>query len=412
MIELTNTSARQVMLSTLGLAQFPQKKATRDDLLSTIKQMHLLQIDTISVVARSHYLVLWSRLGDFPLNWLDELLEEGQLFEYWSHAACMLPIEDYKFYRHRMLNRERSLTWISEHRAETDKLLAHIRLKGPVRSADFERPANRKGTGWWDRKPEKEMLEVLFNAGILGIARRQGFQRFYDLHERVMPEWSDTQALAEAEIELAFARKATQALGVAQAPWISNYFYRNKKHTLAALKVLLDSGEIVPVKVEGWKQEGYIHRDNLPVVEAALAGEIDFNLTTLLSPFDPLVSDRERALTTFGFDYKIECYTPAAKRRYGYFTLSILHKGQLVGRIDAKAHRKEKIFEVKKLHLEPGVPVTDELALALVQTFQGCADWHKTPQVIVRWSDPPHLTELLNQIQADRAVPQTETAAL
>lgn len=412
MIELNNTSARQIMLATLGLTRLPQKKATKADLLTTIRQMHLLQIDTISVVARSHYLVLWSRLDDYPLHWLDELLAEGQLFEYWSHAACMLPIEDYPVYRHKMLNRERSHNWIAEHQAEVDKLLTHVRANGPVRSADFERPDNRKGAGWWDWKPEKETLEVLFNAGILSIARRQGFQRFYDLHERVMPEWDDAQVLPEAEIELAFARKAVQALGVAQPAWISNYFYRYKKNTLAALKILVDSGEIVPVNVDGWKQPGYIHRNNLPVVEAVLAGVIDFNLTTLLSPFDPLVSDRERALTTFGFDYKIECYTPAAKRRYGYFTLSILHQGQLVGRLDAKAHRQDKIFEVKKLHLEPGVPVTDELALALVQTIQRCADWHKTPQLVIQWSDPPHLTELLNQNLASLSVLQPETSVV
>jgi hypothetical protein len=213
-----------------------------------------------------------------------------------------------------------------------------------------------------------------------------------------MPEWNDCQALSETDSELVFARKAAQALGVAQARWISNYFYRAKKEGLTALNSLMDSGEIIQVKVEGWPQMGYLHTANLPLVEAVQTGELNSNRTTLLSPFDPLVSDRERALTAFGFDYKIECYTPAAKRRYGYFTLSILHKGQLVGRLDAKAHRKDKIFEVKKLHLEPGISVTDELALALVETLQRCADWHKTPQVVVQWSDPPQLAERLKQI--------------
>lgn len=397
MIELNITEARQLMLAALGLVQLPQKSATKDDLLATVRQMHLLQIDTISVVARSHHLVLWSRLGDYPLDWVDELLADGQLFEYWSHAACMLSIEDYPLYRHRMLTRDRSLKWIEEHQEDVDKLLAYIRDNGPVRSADFERPDNRKGAGWWDWKAEKVTLEVLFNAGILAVAKRQSFQRFYDLHERVMPEWSDDRLLTETEIELGFARKALQAIGVAQPAWVSNYFYRMKKDTLAALKIMEASGEIYPAKVEGWKQTAYIHRDNLPRLDQIRVGQIDFNLTTLLSPFDPLVSDRDRALATFGYDYRIECYTPAPKRRYGYFSLSILHRGQLVGRLDAKAHRKDKIFEVKQLHLEPGVVVTDTLVNDLAATLQRCADWHKTPEVVVRWSDPAHLTGIMAQ---------------
>jgi uncharacterized protein len=397
-LELSYKDAQQVMLASLGLAGQPSPKVTKDDLLTAIRQMQLLQIDTISVVARSHHFVLWSRLGDYQLNWLDELLEEKQLFEYWSHAACILPIEDYALYRRQMLTRERSHKWVAEHPAEVARVLEYVQANGPVRSADFERPDNRKGAGWWDWKPEKLALEVLFGAGILAVAKRQGFQRFYDLQERVMPEWNDCQALSETDSELVFARKAAQALGVAQSRWISNYFYRAKKEGLVALNSLLDSGEIIPVKVEGWPQMGYLDITNLPLVEAVQAGELDSDRTTLLSPFDPLVSDRERALTAFGFDYKIECYTPAAKRRYGYFTLSILHRGQLVGRLDAKAHRKDKIFEVKKLHLEPGVPVTDELALALVETLQRCADWHKTPQVVVQWSDPPYLADKLKQI--------------
>jgi uncharacterized protein YcaQ len=404
-LELSQNSAQRIMLAALGLAQPDHKKATKKDVLDAIRQMHLLQIDTISVVERSHYFVLWSRLGDYPLAWVDELLAEGQLFEYWSHAACMLPVEDYPLYRHRMRTREHYARWMAEHQDEVEKILAYVRENGPVRSADFERPEGRKGAGWWDWKPEKVTLEILFGAGILAVAKRQGFQRFYDLQERVFPDWDDAKMRAEAEIEPAFVRKATLAMGVAQLPWITNYFYRwQKKNTLTALKGLLESGEIEEVKVEGWDKPGYINRDNLPVVKAIAdgKGKFDFERTTLLSPFDPLISDRDRALTLFGFDYKIECYTPEAKRRYGYFTLPVLHKGQLVGRIDAKAYRKEKIFEVKKLHLEPGVAVTDELSQALTETFQKCADWHKTPQVVVRWSDPPELAGIITGMLAGR----------
>lgn len=406
MLELSQASAQKIMLATLDLARPEARKAAKKDVLGIIRQMHLLQLDTISVVERSHYLVLWSRLGDYRKEWLDELLAEGQLFEYWAHAACILPIEDYPLYRHRMLTREYPRKWIATHQDEVDKLLAYIRENGPVRSADFERPEGRKGNGWWDWKAEKVALETLFNAGVVSVAKRQGFQRFYDLTERVYPDWDDANVVGEAEIELNYARKALMALGVAQMPWINTYFYRwQKKNTVAALKVLRESGEIEEARVEGWSQPGYYHRDSLPLINSIVLGKhkFDFNRTTLLSPFDPLTSDRERALTLFGFDYKIECYTPEARRRYGYFTLPILHRGQLVGRIDAKAYRKEKIFEVKKLHLEPGVAVTDELVEALAATFEDCAAWHKTPQVVVRWSEPPELVEILGGLLSQKA---------
>jgi uncharacterized protein YcaQ len=159
--------------------------------------MGALQIDTINVVARSPYLVLWSRLGAYDPKWLDELLTEGAIFEYWSHEACFLPVEDFALYRHRMLNAESlgwkySRAWVEAHRAEIERLLEYIRERGPVRSIDFERRDGKAG-GWWEWKTEKRALETLFTAGELMIARRQNFQRVYDLRERVLPSWDDRQ---------------------------------------------------------------------------------------------------------------------------------------------------------------------------------------------------------------------------
>ena len=151
------------------------------------------------------------------------------------------------------------------------------------------------------------------------------------------------------------------------------------------------------VSSEGWQQPAYIHPDNLALAEAAASGALVPELTTLLSPFDPLVWDRARALAMFNFDYRIECYTPAPKRRYGYFTLPILRRGQLIGRLDPKAHRKEGRFEVKALHLEPGIPASDELAHDLAGALRDCASWHETPLVDVRWSDPPELAALVQR---------------
>ncbi len=387
-----------MQLAAQGLLKPHRHKAARPDVLAAIRTMGVLQIDTIHVVARSPYFVLWSRLGDYQPAWLDELLAEGSLFEYWAHEACFIPIEDYGLYRHRMVDPQAmgwkySHDWMTRHQQEIAALIEHIRANGPVRSADFERQGS-KGNGWWDWKPEKRSLEVLFTTGELMVARRQNFQRVYDLRERVLPTWQDARDQQPADDCLrTLWLKAVRALGVAKASWIGDYF-RTGKADPAALAALVDEGLLVSVGVEGWKEPGYGHRDHLGLLQQAQADQLTPTLTTLLSPFDPLVWDRKRALAMFGFDYRIECYTPAAKRQYGYFVLPILHRGALVGRLDAKAHRKDGVFEVKSLHLEPGVRATRRLATELATALQRCAQWHGTPRVVIRHA-PSALSPLL-----------------
>jgi uncharacterized protein YcaQ len=169
-----------------------------------------------------------------------------------------------------------------------------------------------------------------------------------------------------------------------------------KKGLAALLNALVDEGALLRATVEGWKTPAYIHPDHHALAEQAAAGLLPPTLTTLLSPFDPLVSDRARTEALFNFYYRIEVYTPAAKRQYGYYTLPILHRGALVGRLDPKAHRADGLFEIRALHLEPGVTVTESLVADLAATLQACADWHQTPQVVVRQSDPPEVAERLN----------------
>jgi len=181
-----------------------------------------------------------------------------------------------------------------------------------------------------------------------------------------------------------------------KAEWIADYFRLSKTDARAAIKRLEQQDRLMPVEVEGWASPGYIHPDNRKHAEAAAKGKIPRSKTTFLSPFDPLVWDRARALDLFHFDYKIEVYTPAPKRKYGYFTLPILYNNALIGRIDPKAHRKEGVFEVKALHLEPGVIVDDALVAELKTALQACAAWHKTPQVIVRYAAEPGLAKWLS----------------
>lgn len=394
---LTTGAARALHLAAQGLGSAARRRAGKQDVLAAIRRMGMLQIDTINVVARSPYLVLWSRLGDYEPAWLDELLAEGRLFEYWAHEACFLPIEDYGLYRHRMLAPEAMgwkypARWMRERADDVARVLEHIRANGPVRAADFARADGRSG-GWWDWKPEKRSLEVLFTAGKLMIARRHGFQRVYDLAERVHPSWHDGLMPDEAAVQRAFALRAVHALGLARAAWIPDYHRTRRPHVDPAR--LAGEGLLAQARVDGWKEPVYIHPDHLALARQAAAGTLASTATTVLSPFDPVVWDRRRARALFGFDYRLECYTPAARRAYGYFALPLLRRGALVGRVDAKAHRRHGQFELRNLVLEPGVRPGAPLARDLGAALLRCARWHGCPQVTVRRTEPPGFATML-----------------
>lgn len=401
-LHLSLPAARALHLAAQGMLAPVRRRATRDDVLAAIRRMGVLQIDTIHVVARSPYLVLFSRLGAYDPTWLDALLAEGRLFEYWAHEACFVPIEDYGLYRHRMIDPgsmgwKYSARWMSEHREQVEALLAHIREHGPVRSADFKR-TDGKANGWWEWKPEKRSLEVLFTAGRLMIARRHNFHRVYDLTERVLPGWDDTQMPSLADTRRSLLLKAVQALGVARAAWIGDYFRTAKSRPDPDPESLVEQGALIKAQVEGWSAPAYIHPAHAGLAQAAADGALKPTLTTLLSPFDPVVWDRKRALELFNFDYRLECYTPEAKRVYGYFTLPILHRGALVGRLDAKAHRAERVFEVKVLYLEPGVRMTQRLVDDIAAALARCAAWHSCDRVTVMRCDPRALRAALKAL--------------
>jgi uncharacterized protein YcaQ len=416
-MHLSHSAARALMLAAQGLDRRSQRSraAAKEDVRDLIRDMGALQIDTIHVVARSPYLVLWSRLGDYDPRWLDELLAEGKVFEYWSHAACFLPIEDYPLYRRMQLDRgwvagetglfNRGPDWIMSHREMVDKLMGHIREHGPVQSSDFERTDGQQ-SGWFNWKPEKKALEVLHATGDLMIARRRNFQRIYDLRERVLqqalPGWDDSQAPSIDEVRRTLTLKAVRALGITQARWVPDYFRTPAKGNAALLERLAQEGALLRVEVEGWTVPGYVHADHAPLLSSAAGDGLEPVHTTLLSPFDPLVWDRTRCKAMFDFDYRIECYTPEVKRRYGYFTLPVLRRGLLIGRLDAKAHRKDGLFEVKVLHMEPGVQPDDKLVEDVAGALLECARWHKTPEVVVRQSDPPQLAAALQDATSSR----------
>jgi uncharacterized protein len=269
-------------------------------------------------------------------------------------------------------------------------VLDRIRREGGLRSADFENDHKPAG-GWWNWKEEKIALEYQFNLGELMIARRQAFQRVYDLRSRVLPGWEDGPNAANIpsreDVLRALSLQAVQALGVALAAWVPDYFNLPKKGNASLLEALADDGHLQRVEIEGLPGPAYRHPAAISVDQG--------NLTTVLSPFDPLVSDRQRLKDLFSFNYKIECYTPAPKRSFGYFTLPILHRGALVGRLDPKAHRAIGQFEIKALALEPDVEPSDDLVEGLACALRRLAAWHGTPELVIRRSEPADLADRL-----------------
>lgn len=387
MRELTLAQARRVQLHAQGLLAAPKRRARKADVLDCIRRMGALQIDTIHVVARSPYLVLFSRLGAYRQEWLDELLADGDIYEYWSHEACFLPVDDYPLHawRHRSDGTEHwsarfAHRMLASKRKAMHDFLAQVRERGPVKAADFER-TGKKQSGWWDWKAEKLFLEAWFALGELMVVRREHFHRVYDLRERVLGERHASVQLTHEEAMRGLALRAIRALGVTPARWVHDYFRTRPRLKDADLAPLVDDGTLLRVPVEGSDAPWYAHADAAPLLAQAAQGRLRATHTTLLSPFDPLVWDRERAAALFDFDYRIECYTPAPKRRYGYYVLPVLRRGKLVARLDAKAHRAEGVFEVKAFHVEPDEAPDEAWIMDVGAAIARCADWHATPRV-------------------------------
>lgn len=389
-VPLALAQARALHLHAQGLLARPRRRARKADALAAIARMQLLQIDTIHVVARSPYLVLFSRLGPYAACWLEELLAERAIFETWAHEACFAPMDDYLLHRNAMHQRAHhwAIRTALRHRGsrggEIDRLLAHIRASGPVKSSDFERADKGGGGGWWGWKDEKRWLEAGFALGELMVARRENFQRVYDLAERVagvaVPGW-DSAAIAPAQVRRDTILKSVAALGIAQARWIADYYRTRPRLRDRDLDELVAEGALLRVAVKGWDAPGYVHPQHADALAKAAANRLRATRSTLLSPFDPVVWDRERAREFFGFDYTLECYTPEPKRRYGYFVLPLLVRGRLVGRVDAKAHRAQGVFEVKALYLEEGVDGDESLAGDIAAAIDECARWHGAPKI-------------------------------
>ncbi|MFG6657055.1 winged helix-turn-helix domain-containing protein [Scandinavium sp. M-37] len=398
-VTLSLTAARHLHLAAQGLLKKPRCRPQPADILSTIQRMSLLQIDTINVVARSPYLVLFSRLGAYPPQWLDEALSRGDLMEYWAHEACFLPRTDFSLVRHRMLSPDKMgwkyrKEWMEEHAAEIEALMDHILQNGPVRSADFEHP--RKGTsGWWEWKPHKRHLEGLFTSGKVMVIGRHNFQRIYDLTTRAMPHWNDERdLLVQEQAEAVMLQNSARSLGIFRGQWLADYYRLRHPALPALLSRWQEEGRVIPVEVEALGPM-WLDADLAPLLEQAQAGKLTATHSAVLSPFDPVVWDRKRAEQLFDFIYRLECYTPAPKRQFGYFVLPLLHHGKLIGRMDSKMHRKTDVLEIFALYLQQGVRVSQSLEKGLMQAINDFARWQGAGRIELK-----HRPEQLFSAQA------------
>jgi uncharacterized protein YcaQ len=386
-MRIARSTAQQLAIAAQGLdGRWPLPRG-KEGVARTIERLGYVQIDTIAVVQRAHHHTLWSRRPDYHPGLLHELqARDRRVFEYWTHAASYLPMGDYRYYAARMRARagwDRTRQFLEAHAALVRDVLARIRSEGPLGSADFAAPPGRKRGSWWDWKPAKQALEVLFDTGELMVAERRNFQRRYDLTERVLPTNADTTPPDRPEQ----ARFALRRLLTAQGVTDLNYWWLRDKEALGrALTELIDAGRAVEVRIEGVNGRPYYALTKS--LEAAGRRRREPRGLHILSPFDGLLMWRRRVAALFGFECKLECYLPAEKRKYGYFCLPILWGRRFVGRLDAKADRKAACLVVRKLMFERGFRDYDAVLPLLAAKLRKFAKFNECAAVRVEQTQP------------------------
>ena len=375
MITLPLAEARRLAVAAQGFGPKPAK-ASIAHVRKLASRIHAFQIDSVNVLARAHYVPAFARLGPYPVAALDELAyQRRELFEYWAHAACLLPLSLYPLLRFRM---DRHRDWMERYLRSTRgafmaKCLAEVAERGAIAAGDLSEGGRSKGS-WWGWSAGKAAMERLFDAGFLAIAGRRGFERLYDLTERVVPaEIRRIPAPTREEAVKELLCLSAGAQGVGTGADLASYFYidgyldrsasvprwarrrlgkgttagkRQKPVAKRALLELVEEGRLVEVRVEGWKDPAYMLAGTRPPKRAEARG--------LVTPFDSLVWDRARLKRLFGMQYTIEIYTPAHKRVYGYYVFPFLLGDALVGRCDLKADRARGVLMVQSAHLERG----------------------------------------------------------
>ncbi|MCD2315995.1 winged helix DNA-binding domain-containing protein [Sphingomonas sp. IC-11] len=364
--------ARRIALAAQGFGVRRPPHVTSAHLRRTLDRLALHQIDSVNVLARAHYLPAFSRLGSYGLEQFDRAAwgprSHRRMFEYWAHEASLLPLDLHPLLRWRMERADRGVLrsagmrrFATERRGEAMALLDRIRCDGALAASDVE----SSRTGWWEWSGAKTALEWLFYAGhVTTASRRRGFERVYDVPERVLPsEILEQPTPDEATAQASLVERAARALGIATAIELRDYFRLAPADAAAAIARLIAEDVLRPVSVDGWPT-AYIHRD--------VKRPRRIEAHALLAPFDPLIWERARTERLFGFRYRIEIYVPADKRRYGYYVLPFLLNERIVARVDLKADRERGRLVVRSCHLEPGAPGETSARLELeLETMAG-----------------------------------------
>jgi uncharacterized protein YcaQ len=403
---LTPTLARRLAITRQRLAGPPPPTPDAAGILDMVRDLGCLQLDPMTVVARSHQLVLWSRLGGYDLADLDTLLwRERKLFEYWAHCASIVLTEDYPIH-HVQMHKSRTGTsgwavrvrdWIAANQGLHDYIVDELCAKGPRLTSQFEDQAEEhwESSGWTGGRNVSRMLDFLWIRGRVTVAGRAGIQKVWDLTERHLPDTVALPQLPEHEAVRVAAQKSLRALGVGRRVDINQHYTRGSYPRLPAVLAELEAeGRIAQVEIRdgdrAWPAPWYIHTDDLPLLDRLAAGDWTPR-TTLLSPFDNLICDRARTELLFDFNFRIEIYVPQAKRQYGYYVLPILHGDRLIGRIDPRMDRKQQRLVINAVHAEPDAPMTDETARAVagavsdLAAFLGAKDIAYSEQVPDGW---------------------------
>ncbi|NBW73771.1 MAG: winged helix-turn-helix domain-containing protein, partial [Microbacteriaceae bacterium] len=345
--------AKLIALHAVGLADRVDK-----NVLDVIERFGMLQIDSVNVFERAHYMPIFSRLGSYDKNELDSLTggKNPTLIEYWAHQASFIKTSDFPLFDWRMQwYRDRASkkdSFENQNRKLINWIKAELRANGPMTSGDFEHEENIRQGSWWGWSNVKRTLERMIFQGELIAAGRTNFRRLYALPEQVIPTRILNKSVPHDKAQLQLLDHAAKLMGVGTIKDIANVYCQYPSEIKLLLNQLLDKGVVHEVLIQGWKDKAFIHRDYLNFDTK----QVKPKLTTILSPFDPLTWQRDRAFRLFNFDYKIEIYTPEPKRIYGYYTLPTLYKDKLVARIDLKSDRQNKALLIQSAWLESHLP--------------------------------------------------------
>jgi len=389
-LPLTRETVRRLTLEKQGVDRYPAH-VEKTDVYATVDRLGCLQIDTINVVERAHYLTLWTRLGHYNKEHLDELAYRDRLlFEHWAHSACYIPFKDYRYYIKSMEVRREEMRARFAKRSKADpelidRVLKRVRDEGPLSSKDFEGP--RKKGGWWNWKPAKLALELLFGAGILLIDRRESFQKYYDLAENVLPSGVDTTEPGDDERVRFFALKTMSCLGLVKPQDLRKYYHpwsvklgRTSRQLQALLDRLVSEGEAVRHSVEGEKEPYYCVPEDTDRI-----GELDqdfgFDEARFFVYFDNMMWNRERIMELFGFECRLETYVPRDQRVYGYYHLPVLYRDRLVARVEPKMDRENNVMVIRGYWVEDGFEPTEHYEEELSREIELFARFHGAEDV-------------------------------